>query len=330
MKQQLLKFFRYEELNRAEARNLLLQMADKNFNEAEAAAFITIFKMRDISIEELLGFRDALLESCLRPSFSHFDSIDLCGTGGDGMNSFNISTLTAIAVASAGYRVIKHGNYGVSSICGSSNVLESMGYCFSNDSDVLEKQLERANICFLHAPLFHPTLKSVAKLRRDLGFRTFFNLLGPLVNPLQPDYQLVGVSDLKVMRIYQYILQQSGRKDFAIVHSIDGFDECALTAPCHINSKAGNEIVTAETFGFSYLDLVELEGGKNIGEAVQIFKNVLKGHGTKAQHSVVAANTALALRLYRPETSLKHLSSEIEYMIERGQLLNTWNKLINI
>src|SRR5450631_83076 len=177
--------------------------------------------MRSIVIEELQGFRDALLELCIRVDMDGFELMDIVGTGGDGKNTFNISTLACFIVAGTGQKVAKHGNYGASSISGASNVMEQVGYRLKNDPGKLKQEVEEANICFLHAPLFHPALKAVGPIRKNLGIRTFFNMLGPLVNPAFPKYQLIGVYNLEMARIYNYLLQQSG-SSFTIIHGLDG------------------------------------------------------------------------------------------------------------
>ena len=224
MKEILNQLINQQPLSKGQASDIMIRMANEEFSDVEIAAFLTTYLMRPISVEELAGFRDALLELAFKISLNVDQSIDLCGTGGDGKNTFNISTLSSFVVAGAGYKVVKHGNYGVSSVSGSSNVLEHLGYSFTNDENILNAQLDKTNICFLHAPLFHPAMKAVGPARRNLRVKTFFNLLGPLVNPASPSHQLVGVYDLHVSRLYQYFLQQLSRK-YLIVHGLDGFDE---------------------------------------------------------------------------------------------------------
>lgn len=324
MKKILESLFRHEQLSYEQARDLLIGISEGGYNEAQTTAFITVFEMREIALQELRGFRDALLSLCIRPELEVEHAIDLCGTGGDGNNSFNISTLAAVVVAAAGYKVVKHGNYGVSSLCGSSNVLEAMGYQFTNDDSLLQEQLDQTNLCFLHAPLFHPAMKSVAGLRRSLGLRTFFNLLGPLVNPVQPSHQLVGVADLKVMRLYQYLLQSTDRAAFGIVHSLDGFDEISLTSDYKLIQKSGEEL-----FSPAYkVEKAEIAGGDSIKEAATIFRTVLDGQGSAAQHLVVAANAGLAIHLFEPRISLEACQEKALNIIESGQAAGTFNQLL--
>jgi len=208
MKKILNRLFEHEKLTRDEAREVLSKIAANDYNDSQVAAFITVYLMRTVSKDELSGFRDALLDLCLKVDMNGIESIDLCGTGGDGKNTFNVSTLSSFVVAGAGYKVTKHGNYGVSSVCGSSNVLEAVGYNFTNNIDQLKAQLDKTNIAFFHAPLFHPAMKSVAPVRRNLGVKTFFNMLGPIVNPVRPTHQISGVFSLKLLRLYQFILQE--------------------------------------------------------------------------------------------------------------------------
>jgi anthranilate phosphoribosyltransferase len=248
MKQILLKLTAHQFLEREEACDVLIRIARSEYNQSEVSAFLTVFMMRSITVDELAGFRDALLELCLHTDLSDFNTIDLCGTGGDGKNTFNISTLASFVVAGAGEKVAKHGNYGVSSNCGSSNVMEFYGYEFTNDRDTLLKQLENAGICFLHAPLFHPAMKAVAPIRRELGLKTFFNMLGPMVNPSFPKNQLTGVFNLETARLYNYIYQRTD-KNYSIVYSLDGYDEISLTSAFKIISNHEEQLLFPKILG---------------------------------------------------------------------------------
>jgi anthranilate phosphoribosyltransferase len=241
MKQILQYLFNHQTLTKAEAKAIMIEIAQNKFNETEVSAFITVFMMRSITLEEMQGFREALLDLAVKVDLGTHDLVDIVGTGGDGKNTFNISTLASFIVAGTGQKVAKHGNYGVSAISGSSNVLEELGYQFKDNQEDLKKDLEKANICFLHAPLFHPALKSVAPLRKGLGLRTFFNLLGPLVNPAKPKFSMIGVYSLEIARLYQYILQKNN-EDFMLVHALDGYDEISLTGDSKIFNKNGEEI----------------------------------------------------------------------------------------
>jgi anthranilate phosphoribosyltransferase len=250
--------------------------------------------MRSISIEELAGFREALLDLCIRVDLSGYNTIDLCGTGGDGKDTFNISTLASFIAAGAGIKVAKHGNYGVSSISGSSNVMEKMGIKFSNDASFLEKCMEKAGICILHAPLFHPAMKNVGPIRKELGVKTFFNMLGPMVNPAFPQNQLVGVFNLELARMYAYLYQNTDR-NFTILHSLDGYDEVSLTCPTKCITTTKELMVNPDDFGVRLVSQTEIEGGKTIEESAQLFTDIISGKGTEAQNNVVCANAAMAI-----------------------------------
>jgi anthranilate phosphoribosyltransferase len=295
MKKILQLLFEHKTLSRDQAKEVLVNLGKGVYNEHEITAFMTVYLMRSISIEELQGFRDALLELCVPVDMNGYPVLDIVGTGGDGKNSFNISTLSCFIVAGAGQKVAKHGNYGASSISGASNVMEQLGYNFKTDSDKLKSEVEEAGICFLHAPLFHPALKAVSTIRKNLGVRTFFNMLGPMVNPASPDYQLVGVFNLEMARIYNYLLQQTN-KSFTIIHSLDGYDEISLTGDVKVITNKGEKIMTPEYLGKRIVSPVDIQGGSSIEEAAKIFLTILKGEGTWAQNAVVIANAAMALQ----------------------------------
>lgn len=296
MKQLLQRLLTYQTLSKEEAKDILLRISAGGFGDFEVTAFITIFLMRSITIDELAGFREALLELAHPADLGTHELIDIVGTGGDGKNTFNISTLACFIVAGAGFKVSKHGNYGASTISGASNVMENLGYHFTNDSTVLKHQLKEANICFLHAPLFHPALKVVGPLRKQLGLRTFFNMLGPLVNPALPKYQLIGVYNLEMARIYQYLLQKLD-KEFTLLHALDGYDEISLTADTHVTTNSGIKIYTPEELGSAQIAPEEIRGGETVAEAKNIFMKILEGDGSRAQSNVVCANAAFALLL---------------------------------
>jgi anthranilate phosphoribosyltransferase len=294
MKKILQYLFEHKILTRESAKEVLVNIGKGMYNEHEVTAFMTVYLMRSITIEELQGFRDALLELCVKADLSEYETIDIVGTGGDGKNTFNISTLACFIVAGAGQKVAKHGNYGASSISGASNVMEQLGYKFSSDNSKLKKEIEETNICFLHAPLFHPALKTVGPIRKNLAMRTFFNMLGPMANPANPAYQLVGVYNLEMARIYNYLLQLSG-KPFTIIHSLDGYDEISLTNDTKVITNDGERIMTPEQLGKRMVSPQDISGGSSVEEAAKIFTTILKGGGTWAQNAVVLANTAMAL-----------------------------------
>ena len=295
MKKILNYLFEHKSLSREQAKEVLYNISKNLYSDAEIAAFITVYLMRSITIDELQGFRDALMELCVQVNLGGNEVIDIVGTGGDGKNTFNISTLSCFIVAGTGNKVAKHGNYGASSISGSSNVMEQLGYKFKADDDSLKKELEEANICFLHAPLFHPALKVVGPIRKNLGVRTFFNMLGPMVNPAHPKYQLVGVFNLEMARIYNYLLQQ-GASAFTIIHGLDGYDEISLTGDTKVITNAGEKIYSAEDLGKRAVSPMDIYGGNSVEEAAKIFMTILKGGGTWAQNAVVLANAAMALQ----------------------------------
>lgn len=303
MKKILQRLFQQEYLEQEEAKNILIQIAREEFNPAHTVAFLTVFQMRPIATEELKGFKDALLELCLKIDLTNYNSVDLCGTGGDGKDTFNISTLAAVVTAGAGYDVTKHGNYGVSSVCGSSNVLEKLGYKFTNNEEELKRQLDQHHLCFLHAPLFHPAMKAVASIRRDLGLRTFFNLLGPLVNPVQPKQQMVGVSNLEIVRLYQYLFQQTN-KEFAIVHALDGYDEVSLTGDFKLITPTSEERLRPADIGQQKYDPIALNGGTTVDQAAKIFLEILQGNGTQAQNEVVCTNAGIAIQRFAPNKAI--------------------------
>ena len=307
-------------LNKDEAYSIMLRIANEEFTDAEIAAFLTTYLMRPISVDELAGFRDALLELAVPIDFGDFSAIDLCGTGGDGKNTFNVSTLSAFVVAGAGYNVVKHGNYGVSSVSGSSNVLEFLGYTFTNDQSILKSQLDQHKICFLHAPLFHPAMKAVGPTRRSLKVKTFFNLLGPLVNPASPSHQVVGVYDLHVARLYQYFLQHLDRRYF-VVHGLDGYDEVSLTGPTKVIGAGTETILESNDFGLPSYQQDQLHGGDTIEEAAKIFVEVLEKNGTEAQNNVVLANAGLSIQCFEPKKSLEECVAIAREGLESGRAL---------
>ena len=291
-------------LTREEASSMLIKFARGTYNHSQMASFLTVYRMRNITVEELNGFRQAMLELCIPVNFNGFNTIDLCGTGGDSKNTFNISTLASFITAGAGEKVIKHGNYSVSSSCGSSNVLEHLGYRFSNDQEKLKKELDRTGFCFLHAPLFHPAMKNVAPVRKDLGVKTFFNMLGPLVNPGDPNNQLIGVFSPEVGRLYNYFYQELD-KQYTIVHSLDGYDEISLTSPAKVETAHGSHILTPEHFGFDRINPEAIWGGSNVSDSATIFINILEGKGSTEQNRVVIANAAVALKTLYPQEKLE-------------------------
>jgi anthranilate phosphoribosyltransferase len=330
MKQILGKLFDHKKLSKAEAKEILTNISTGQYNDAQIAAFITVYLMRPIAVEELQGFREALLELCVAVDLQGVETIDVCGTGGDGKNTFNISTLSSFVIAGAGYKVSKHGNVGVSSNSGSSDVLQHLGYTFSNDIDKLKRQLDSANICYFHAPLFHPALKTVGPIRKQLSVKTFFNMLGPLVNPAQPKYQLTGVFSLELARLYQYIFQQIPNKQFAIVHALDGYDEVSLTGDFKLKMNAKEATLSPQSIGKQQVTQEALFGGDTVEEAGQIFMKILRGEGTQAQNDAVSVNAGVAIHTIKPHISLVDCIAEGEEALLSGKALSAFNKLISL
>lgn len=327
MKKILQHLFDHKTLSRQQAKEIMLQMAENKFSDAEIAAFSTVFLMRTITIEELLGFKEALLEKAVPVQLESDELIDIVGTGGDGKNTFNISTLSCFIAAGAGHKVAKHGNYGSTSISGSSNVMEQLGYTFKNNSDDLNADLERSNICFLHAPIFHPALKAVATVRKQLGIRTFFNMLGPMVNPSQPAFQVIGVYNMEMARLYNYMLQQ-GDSAFTIVHSLDGYDEVSLTGDTKIITNSGEKVWSAEALGKRHVQPQDIDGGHTVEAAADIFLKILQCKGTWAQIAVVVANAAVALHVTGKYTNYEAAYNAALNSLESGAALDSFQKLI--
>ena len=310
--------FEHGNLTRTEARDMMLNIADGKFNDVQLSALMTVFLMRSITTEELTGFRDAILERRLPVDFGNTDTIDIVGTGGDGKNTFNISTASCFVVAGTGRKVVKHGNYGASSVSGASNVLETHGVKFLSDVDKLRQSMEESGVCYLHAPVFSPALKSVASARKALKVRTFFNMLGPLVNPVMPRFQLLGVYNLKLMRLYSHIARNEGIS-CTIVHSLDGYDEISLTSPFKVNNNGVERLYEPEQLGFTRAQQKDLWGGSTIGEASVIFDNVLAGKATPAQENTVVANSAFAIKTLEPQLSLQEAIDQARESIKSGK-----------
>jgi len=328
MKNILNKLFNYQSLEKEEAREILTNLASGAYNHSQMAAFMTVFMMRNITVDELSGFRDAMLELCIKIPAEGYNAIDLCGTGGDGKDTFNISTLASFVVAGAGYHVAKHGNYGVSSVCGSSNVLEYLGCKFSSDVGRIMKSFDQSNIAFLHAPLFHPAMKNVAPIRKELGVKTFFNMLGPMVNPAAPTNQMVGVFNLELARLYGYLYQNTD-KNFLIVHSLDGYDEISLTGDFKYISNEGEAIGTPSLLGLSYLNAVDLSGGSDINSSAQLFKEILDCKGTDSQNNVVIANAGMAIATING-SPFEAAVEEARTSLISGKAKSTFSKFLEI
>lgn len=328
MKKTLQYLFEGNKLTREQAKQSLLKVGKGMHSESEFASFLTVFKMRPITSEELAGFRDAMIELSLKTDLSEYNAIDIVGTGGDGKNTFNISTLSAIIIAGAEVNVTKHGNYAASSNSGSSNVLEYLGYKFSNDINKLKTDLERGNFCFLHAPLFHPAMKFIAPVRRALKFPTFFNILGPMTNPASPKFQLLGVNNNEVFNHYKNVYTKLD-VNFAIINSLDGYDEVSLTANTRFADNNREINISPKHFGFDKIQPEKLFGGESVKDAAKIFTNILEGKGSPEQNSVVLANAALGLNLFYPEKDLLECVEMAKESLESKSALEKLKKVIS-
>ncbi len=328
MKEILNKLSSHKTLSKEEAKNILVNISRGEYNNSQVASFLTVFMMRNISVDELEGFKDALLELCIPIDLNNYNTIDLCGTGGDNKDTFNISTLSAFITAGAGIKVAKHGNYGVSSSCGSSNVLENLGIKFSNDQSLLQKCIEKSGICILHAPLFHPAMKHVAPIRKELGLKTFFNMLGPLVNPSSPKNQMVGVFNLELARLYSYLFQKSN-KNFSIIHSLDGYDEISLTGKVKIISNKSEKILDPIDFNLKILDPKSIKGGKSVSESAKIFMDILNNKGTNPQNNVAIANSGVAISTVEG-TSIEDGIEKAKESLNSGKALEAFKILKKI
>ena len=328
MKDVLNKLFKYQSLSRQEAFNILSNLATGQYNQSQMAAFLTVYLMRTITVEELAGFRDAMLELCVKVPVDDYNAIDLCGTGGDGKNTFNISTLSSFVVAGAGQMVVKHGNYGVSSVSGSSNVLEHFGVKFTNEIDVLKKSLDKAGICFMHAPLFHPAMKNVGPVRKELGVKTFFNMLGPMVNPAMPKNQLVGVFSLELARLYGYLYQNTDKK-YVILHSLDGYDEVSLTGNFKMVMNEREEVFSPSDLGLKTVTQEEIHGGETVPDSAKIFESILNNKATDAQRDVVIANAGLAVAVGKQIPIEEGIDQARESLIS-GKALDSFKHFVSV
>ena len=315
MKELLNRLINQESISSKEAQNVLINISKGKYNQSQIASFLTVYMMRSITIDELRGFRDALLELCIPVDLKDYNTIDLCGTGGDGKDTFNISTLSSFVTAGAGVNVTKHGNYGVSSACGSSNVMEHLGIKFTNDMDFLKRSIDAAGICVLHAPLFHPAMKNVAPIRKELGVKTFFNMLGPMVNPAFPKNQMVGVFNLELLRLYGYLYEETN-KNYAVVHALDGYDEISLTGKTKVISNATETLFGPEDLGVNKVDQKDIFGGHTEQQAAQLFIKIISGDGTEAQNNVVCANAGLAI------ATVKNISHQEGFELAKDSLFS--------
>lgn len=329
MKDILYRLFEHQYLGRDEAHRILHNIATGCYDDAQIASLITVFLMRNISVDELMGFREALLDMRVPVDLAEYKPIDIVGTGGDGKNTFNISTAACFVVAGAGYKVVKHGNYGATSVSGASNVMQQHGVKFTTDVGQLRRSIEDCNLAYLHAPLFNPALKAVANVRKHLGVRSFFNMLGPLVNPVMPTYQLLGVYNLPLLRLYNYTYQESGTR-FAVVHSLDGYDEISLTGEFKVATADKEKLYTPEMLGFQRIAETDLDGGETPEAAARIFDAVLEGTATRAQRDCVIANAGFAIHVIRPELPVADCIAEARESLEAGKARATFLRFLSL
>lgn len=329
MKTLLERLFREELLSEQEAHDLLLGIADKVYPEVQVAALMAVLRLRGVSVDELLGFRRALLERAVSVDLSEFRPIDIVGTGGDGKNTFNVSTCACFVVAGAGYKIAKHGNYGASSVSGASTVLELHGVKFTNEAYRLRRSIEGSGVAYLHAPLFHPALAAVGPMRRALGVRTVFNLLGPLVNPSRPASQLLGVADLEQLRLYTNTLRRTGQS-FAVVTSFAGYDEISLTSGFKVTTGRYETIYNPSDLGLPTAIPAELYGGATPAEAKAVFDAVLENRATAGQQACVEANAAFAILAASPEKPIVDCLAEAHESIESGRALAAFKRFVEL
>ena len=327
MKNYLQKRILGEILSKEEAKEALTIIAKGEANNSHIASFITTYMIKSITADELEGFRDAMLDLALTVDLSEFSPMDVCGTGGDGKDTFNISTTSSFVVAGAGQRVAKHGNHGVSSSVGSSTVLEYLGVKFSNDENYLKTKIEEAGICFLHAPLFHPAMRFVGPIRKELGMKTFFNMLGPILNPAQVKKQVTGVYNQEILGIYAELFQKT-EDNFGVLFSLGGYDEISLTSDFELITNKGKETFSPEQMGFTKCKQEDLHGGNNVEESAKILISVLENKGTKAQTEVILANTAVALYCAGDDLSLSDAVLIAKESLISGKALNSFKKFV--
>jgi anthranilate phosphoribosyltransferase len=328
MKAILNRLINQESISSEEAKNVLFNISNGAYNQSQIASFLTVYMMRNITLEELRGFRDALLDLCIPVDLNGYNTIDLCGTGGDGKDTFNISTLSSFVTAGTGVQVTKHGNYGVSSACGSSNVMEQLGIKFTADIDFLKRSIDETGICVLHAPLFHPAMKNVAPIRKELGVKTFFNMLGPMVNPAFPKNQMVGVFNLELLRLYSYLYQETD-KNYAVVHALDGYDEISLTGKTKVISNTSETLFEPKDLNVNQIEPSDIFGGNTVKQAAKLFIKIIDGKGTEAQNNVVCANAGLAIATVKQMSHKEGFELAKESLIS-GKAKDSLNKLIEL
>ena len=345
LKAYLFRLLNHEELSRQEMKTILVGITHSDYPSEQITALLTALQMRGVTVDELLGFRDGILETGVPAILDADRYIDVVGTGGDRKNTFNISTTACFVIAGAGYKVAKHGNYAATSVSGASNVIQHHGIRFTDDIDRLNRSLNEAGIVYLHAQLFARAMKFVGPIRKALQFPTIFNLLGPIVNPSQPKCQLLGVANLDQMRLYNQVYQRLGI-DYGIVNSTDGYDEISLTGPFKVTVGAGADdaahgpsaaafgyerIFTPADLGFAVARPEELVGGATEEEAAEIFDAVLENRALAAQKNIVLANAAFGIQvLERGRKSIEECIDIARESIDSGAALRTFRKFVTL
>ena len=326
MKQYLNQLISHTSLSEDEAKAALLKIGQGEVNPSQMAAFLMGIQAKGVTVDELIGFREAMLELAVIVDLTEFDAMDLCGTGGDGKDTFNISTTASFIVAGAGQKVAKHGNHGVSSSVGSSTVLEYLGVKFSNDQDFLKHKIETAGICYLHAPLFHPAMRHIGPIRKELGIKTFFNMLGPLLNPAKVEKQLTGVYDLSIFDLYHQLFNRSVSQ-YGILHSLDGYDEISLTGDFKLATNDFNKNYSPSDIGLEVLLQDQLHGGDSLEASAKIMVSILENEGTPAQNAAVLANAGVALSVSRG-LDLAEGIALARVSLESGKALESFRRLV--
>jgi anthranilate phosphoribosyltransferase len=326
MKKLLENLISLQNLSSLEAYETIIKIGTGDINLSQIAAFLMGIQQKGITVDELKGFREGMLELAVGLDLSEFDAMDVCGTGGDGKDTFNISTTSAFVVAGAGQKVAKHGNHGVSSPVGSSTVLEYLGIKFTNDEDFLKKKIDTSGICYLHAPLFHPAMRFVGPVRKDLGIKTFFNILGPLMNPAKVNKQLTGVFDLKTFDLYKALFLTS-EAQFGVIHALDGYDEVSLTGDFRLANNTSDKILKPEDLKMDIVQAEQLSGGHTIKDSGKIMLDILQNKGTKAQNSAVLTNAGIALSIAQ-KISIDEGIAQAKESLESGKALRSLELLV--
>ena len=315
--------------SRKEMKDILVSITEQKYSNEQIAGLLTGLQMRSITVDELLGLRDGILETGKPVDLSPYKVVDIVGTGGDGKNTFNISTCSCFVVAGAGYKVAKHGNYSATSVSGAGNVLEEHGVKFTADNDMLKANIEKCNFTYMHAPLFAYAMKFVAPVRKALQVPTCFNLLGPIVNPCRPQYQVLGTATLDQMRLYHSVLQQIS-EGYSIVTSSDVYDEISLTKDFKVISSNMEQVFSCTDIGFERINPADIYGGSTKQEAKKIFDDVLSNTATAAQKNVVLANSAFSINCICPEKNIHDCFLEAKESLESGKALNALKKYVEM